>query len=269
VAQAPAEPEPAPPPEAPAPEAAASQPAAPTVAEAASAPGAAASAPPFEWPVSTRVSYVLTGMWRGELHGKAQVEWVRAGPRYQVHLDVRLGLPFAPIFTRRMSSDGVLTPQGLVPERYDEEQKLIGADRRHSTIRFEPDALVMPNGQRRERWPGVQDQASQFVQLTYLFTMHPELLTAGHVIEVPLALPKSVDRWVYDVEGAQTLYTPFGAVEALHLKPRRVSRPGSDLAIEIWFAPSLAYLPARIRIHQDAETFIDLMIERKPELAAR
>jgi hypothetical protein len=99
--------------------------------------------------------------------------------------------------------------------------------------------------------------------------LQPDLLTPGRAIEVPLALPRSVDRWVYDVVGPETLYTPFGAVDAVHLKPRRVSRPGGDLTAEIWFAPALAYLPARIRIRQDAETWIDLMIERKPQLAAK
>ncbi|HJV63053.1 MAG TPA: DUF3108 domain-containing protein [Albitalea sp.] len=271
VAQAPPEPPPVESPqespgevpgEPPAPEMAPAQ-------DAASAPATAASAPSFEWPVSTRVSYVLTGYWRGEIHGGAQVEWVHAGGRYQVHLDVVVGLPFSPLYTRRMTSDGHLSPDGLVPERYDEEQKLIGRDRRQATIRFEPDGVLLPNGQRLPPWPGVQDQASQFVQLTYLFTLHPELLTPGRTIEVPLALPRHVDRWVYDVLGEETLYTPFGAVQAVHLQPRRVSRPGGDLAAEIWFAPTLAYLPARILIHQDSSTFIDLVIKRKPQLAAR
>ena len=70
------------------------------------------------------------------------------------------------------------------------------------------------------------------------------------------------------VREAETLYTPFGAVEAFHLQPRRITRPGGDLTAEIWFAPSLAYLPARIRIRQDADTYIDLMLRRKPQLAA-
>jgi hypothetical protein len=30
----------------------------------------------------------------------------------------------------------------------------------------------------------------------------------------------------------------------------------------------MRYLPLRIRIHQDADTWVDLMIRRKPELAA-
>ncbi|HEX6705430.1 MAG TPA: DUF3108 domain-containing protein [Albitalea sp.] len=269
VAEAPAEPAPVEPPAPPETVAqAASEPAPPAPEPAASAPEAAASAPAFAWPASTRVGYVLTGNYRGEIHGKAQVEWVRVDLRYQVHLDVTVGLPFAPLLTRRMSSQGQLTPQGLVPERYDEDSKMAFQDRRRSTIRFEADAVVLPGERRSERWPGVQDQASQFAQLTYLFTTQPALLATGQVIAVPLALPRNVDRWVYDVRELETLYTPFGPVEAFHLVPRRVTRPAGALSAEIWFAPSLAYLPVRIRIRQDTDTFIDLMIERKPQLAA-
>ena len=64
------------------------------------------------------------------------------------------------------------------------------------------------------------------------------------------------------------LDTPAGPVHTLHVKPRRESRPGGDLTAEMWVAPSLQYLPVRLLIRQDAETFVDLLIERLPEQAA-
>ena len=173
------------------------------------------------------------------------------------------------LLSRHMTSEGELTPSGLVPLRYDEESKVAFGERRRLTMFFEPDAVVLPNGQRRERWPGVQDTASQFVQLTYRFTHQPELLTPGTTVEVPLALPRHVDHWVYDVLGTETLYTPFGAVDGVHLKPRPAAWRRGDLTAEIWFAPSLHYLPVRILIRQDAETYIDLIIKRRPQLAAQ
>jgi hypothetical protein len=256
--------EPAPEPEPPPAEPAIAQ----SVPQSAPPPDPAASAPPaFQWPGSTRLTYVLTGNYRGEIHGTAQVEWVHIGTRYQVHLDVVVGLPFAPLMTRRLTSEGQLTPQGLHPERYDEESKQAFRDRRRVAIRFEEDGIVMADGRRRERWPGVQDAASQFVQLSYLFTTQPLLLTPGRIVEVPLALPRSLDRWAYDVLPPEPVATPFGAVDAYPLKPRRAATRG-DLSAEIWFAPTLAYLPVRIRIRQDADTFIDLVIKRRPELAS-
>jgi hypothetical protein len=41
-----------------------------------------------------------------------------------------------------------------------------------------------------------------------------------------------------------------------------------DLAVEIWIAPTLQYLPVRLRIQQDAETFVDLMLSRLPQQAS-
>lgn len=265
----------------PAPEASASQPdvvegaaelAASAVAaidEPASVPvlAAASDAKPFEWPGSTRLRYQLTGNYRGEVTGEAQVEWIRVGMQYQLHLDVTVGMTVAPLLTRRMSSHGAITPEGLAPQRYDQDTKLLLHDRQRATMFFEPDIVVLANGQRQPRGSDVQDTASQFVQLTWLFSTQPERLRSGEVVEVPLALPRHLSTWTYDVLGEETLYTPFGELPAFHLKPRHEARAGGDLVTEIWFAPQLRYLPVRFRIHQDAETYVDLMLDRRPELA--
>ena len=272
-------PEPAPPP--PEPTATVEPPAEPTPAlpllAEATTPSDAASAGvgvnalgvPFEWPPSTRVSYTLTGNFRGEVHGDAQVQWVHEGARYQVHIDVSVGPSFAPIITRSMTSEGELASQHLVPSRYDEDTKVMFRERRRVTVLLGPDEIVLANGQRRERVAGVQDAASQFVHLAALFTTRPELLQVGGTVELLLALPRNIDLWVYDVLAAETLDTSFGPVDTFHLKPRRVAARGSDLTAEVWYAPQLRYLPVRIRIHQDAETFIDLLIARRPEVAAQ
>jgi len=253
--------------------AAATSPASPpslaTPATVAAAPASAASgAAAFEWPASTRLSYRLTGYFRGDVEGDAQVEWVHAGARYQVHLDVTIGPSFAPLITRRMSSEGEITPTGLTPRRFDQDTKVVLRDRQRVTLQFEPDVVVLANGERRPSLPGVQDTASQFVQLSYLFTTQPELLRSGGVVEIPLALPRKVARWTYDVLEPETLYTPIGELGAFHLKPRRdLTASAGDLLVEIWFAPTLRYLPVRIRIQQDPQTFLDMLISRRPEIA--
>lgn len=223
------------------------------------------TAPAFEWPPSTRLSYTLVGDYRGPVQGKARVEWLRSGNRYQVHLDVRVGADFAPLLSRRMSSDGLLTEAGLKPQRYDEETKVLLREVRRQTIFFEPDRIVLPRGGVQPPVAGVQDTASQFVQLSWMFTLQPQLLRAGQTVEVPLALARRVDRWVYDVVGEEVLDLPVGPVKAWYLKPRLQSKTSSDLSVETWFAPSLQYLPVRIRIRQDEASFIDLTLERLPQ----
>jgi len=232
---------------------------------AASAPAASASAAvAFEWPPSTRLSYRLSGNYRGEVSGGAQVEWARVGERYQVHLDVWVGAQAAPLVGRRMSSDGEITDQGLSPRRYDEETRALFRELRRRTIVFDGARVLLPNGKQIDTLPGVQDAASQFVQLTWLFTTRPELLKVGQRIEVPLALPTRVDRWEYDVVEAVRLETPVGALDTFHLRPRLALRAHRDLVADVWFAPTLQYLPVRLLIRQDEATYIDMMLDRLP-----
>jgi len=122
----------------------------------------------------------------------------------------------------------------------------------------------LPGGSELPRPPGLQDSASQFVQLTWLFTTQPALLQPGVAIELPLALPRRVQAWTYDVLDEQIVDTPAGPVAARHVKPRHEPGAGGDLTAEVWVAPSLQYLPVRMLIRQDAESFLDLTIERLP-----
>ena len=222
---------------------------------------------PFEWPPSTRLTYTLTGNYQGPVEGRAQVEWLRSGSRYQVHLNVSVGPSFAPLLSRRITSEGEVTERGLVPSRYDEETKVVLRDPRRLTIWLDKDRVRLPSGTELPRPAGVQDSASQFVQMTWLFTTQPDWLLAGRTIDMPLALPRRLQVWQYDVLQAETLQTPAGPVQAVHVKPRPDSRAGNDLAAEFWVAPSLQYLPVRIVIRQDANTFVDLLIDRLPQQA--
>jgi hypothetical protein len=244
-------------------------PASPIDARTAAAESVAPTA--FEWPPSTRLSYTLTGDYRGPVQGQATVEWLRSGSRYQVHLDVSVGPSFAPLLSRRIASEGEITERGLQPRRYDEETKVAFASPRRLTIWLDGNQVRLPNGTQLSRPEGVQDSASQFVQMTWLFTTQPQWLVQGRTIELPLALPRRVETWQYDVLETTTLDTPAGPVEAVHVKPRRdPTRAGlrGDLAAEFWVAPSLQYLPVRIVIRQDETTHIDLLIERLPQQAA-
>ena len=216
----------------------------------------------FEWPPSTRLSYTLSGDFRGPVVGTATVEWLRAGSRYQVRMDVSAGL----LFSRRVSSEGEITPEGLQPRRYDEETKVVLRDARRQTIWLDGDRVRLPGGSEAPRPAGVQDSASQFVQMTWLFTTRPALLERGRTVDIPLALPRRVETWVYEVLETETLQTPAGPVEAVHVKPRREGKP-NELTAEMWVAPSLQYLPVRLLIRQDAQTYIDLLIERLPQQA--
>lgn len=252
----------------PAPEAAVASAPEPAPSIPAASAAAATAAPAFEWPRSTRLTYHLTGYYRGDVDGRASVEWLREGDRYQVHLDVSVGPSFAPLLSRRMSSAGDIGPDGLRPRRYEEETRVALRSPRGNAVSFDGPLLRLANGTELPSPPGVQDTASQFVQLTWLFTTQPQRLRPGQSVDVMLALPRRVDLWVYDVLDSETLHTPAGAIDAVHVRPRRPARPTGELTAEMWIAPTLQYLPVRIVIRQDTDTFVDLLIDRLPQQAA-
>jgi hypothetical protein len=242
------------------------------VAQAAPPAASAAASQPgegFSWPASTRIDYVFKGQWQGEVQGTAQVEWVHAGERYQVHVELFVGPRFAPLATWRMSSDGRVTSTGLAPQRYDQETKVAFGSPRRAGMRFGETEVQLANGSRLPRPPGLQDTASQFVQLTYVFSVMPQKLRAGESVVLPLALPRYIANFVYDVVGEETLFTRFGELQAFHVKPRREVLRGDDRSVEVWIAPRLQYLPVRIRIVQDEATWLDLLIDELPQQASR
>jgi hypothetical protein len=228
-------------------------------------PDAAASAPViFDWPPSTRLSYLLTGNYRGPLYGKAQVEWLRQGAHYQVRLTVKV----YPVFERRMLSDGQLGPDGLSPRRYDQETDIPFQGTRAETVWFDTDQIRLANGQHSMALPGAQDSASQFVQLSWLYLTQPRKLAVGESVSFPLALPRRVGRWTYDVTEQVRLNLPLGPVDTFHLVPRMAGRKPNELSVQMWLAPSLQYLPVRILIEQDSETRLQLDLEKPPMQAA-
>ena len=222
----------------------------------ATAPASAASAaePAFlaQWPGNTRLRYRLGGNYRGEVHGDARVLWQREGTRYQASVQLDVGL----LLSMSLTSQGEITAGGLQPGVYEEQVR-----KRRRGVRLDED-VRLNNGERVARPDGVQDAASQFVELSHRLASGRIRPEPGTQINFWLARPGGVDEWTYDVIGEETLDLPrLGRVQAVHLKPRPLARPRWPISAEIWYAPRLQYLPVRIRLTQDADTYIDLLVD--------
>ncbi len=223
---------------------------------AATPPATAASAaePAFlaQWPGDTRLRYTLGGNYRGELHGDARVLWQREGTRYHTAVQLDVGL----LLSMSLTSQGQITAAGLQPAVFEEQVR-----QRRRGVRLDED-VRLNNGERLPRPAGVQDAASQFVELGHRLATGQISAQPGSAITLWLARPGGVDEWTYDVVGEDTLHLPrLGAVRALHFKPRPLAKPRGPIQAEIWFAPTLQYLPVRIRITQGADSYMDLLVE--------
>ena len=224
-------------------------------AAAPAAPASASSPGLGSWPADTRLSYRLGGQFRsGELHGSAQVQWQRQGDRYESRVDISLTLLTSLVLT----SQGEVTVQGLLPRAYEELRRSGPRG-----VRMGDATVTLGDGRNVPRPEGVQDAASQFVELSHRFAAGKDALEVGRSVSFWMARPGGVDLWTYDIVDREILQTPrLGAVEAFHLKPRSIANPRGNITAEMWFAPSLQYLPVRIRVSMGEATWVDLIVDK-------
>lgn len=220
--------------------------------------------PAFVWPLATRVSYKLHGFWRGDIYGTSKVEWVRQDLRYQVRLDASFG----PLGSMNFISEGDITPEGLAPRRFEQINRLLIKTSPPRSVTFEETEVVLDSGERVKRLPLTQDGASVLIQLAYQFMLRPDLLRPGNTLELPLASAKKLQVIAFEVIKEEVLDTPLGKVPTFHVKPRRMDTSGDTLAMEVWLAPGLQYLPVRIAFQGKRgreEVSMDMQMDRAPE----
>ena len=224
-----------------------------STATATSTAAATALASQDGWPGDTRLNYQLTGYFRGALLGSARVHWQRQGSRYQTRVEIEPNLPGS---GRVLTSQGEVTPQGLLPGAYEEVR--LGKSR---GARMGETTIVLSDGREVPRPQGVQDSASQFVELSHRFASGKEVLEVGRAVSLWIARPGAVDLWTYDIVSREILKsTQLGEIETFRLKPRPIANARGNITAEMWFAPSLQYLPVRIRVSMGDDAFVDLMV---------
>ena len=240
--------------------ASASAPVEPTIAPADPKASAALPAPPpareatpdtrlYAVPASTRLKFDATGM-RGKLryHANGELAWLHDGNNYEARLQLSAFL----VGARVLTSTGALTPAGLAPKRYGDKY------RSETAAHFERDrgrVVFSANTPEAMLLPGAQDQLSVFVQLAAMLAGEPQRYPPGSTISMQTVGTRIAEPWTFTIDAAETLALPGGEQQALRLT--RLPRREYDQKVEIWLAPALAYLPARIRITQSNGDFID------------
>ena len=161
------------------------------------------------------------------------------GASYQMHLETSVG-PSAPLLRRRASSYGRSLPRASAPALRGRNPRGPGlAPAVECALPGRPGAAGQ--WQQRALLPGAQDQASQFVQLTWLFLtqrLRPE--PGFRRGPAPGAGRSSTPgaMWCW----ARRMWRLMGLLPTWHLKPQR-EVGGGDLTAEVWLAPSVQFCP--------------------------
>jgi hypothetical protein len=219
----------------------------PDLASAARPPRAKAT--PFNadgLPASAKLIYkVLANKFPYNLSG--ELVWQQADQKYQASLSFGA---FGQ--TRTQTSRGHIGPNGLEPERFSDKYR--GEVAAHfnwsqGKVTFSantPDAPLLS---------GAQDRLSVLVQLAALVAGAPQHFSVGTTLTLQTVGPRDADLWLFTVGNIESLVLPGGTVQGLKLT--RNPRHQYDQQVDIWLAPSLGYLPARIRILEANGDFID------------
>lgn len=177
----------------------------------------------------------------------AEFGWQHKGENYEVRL------AFGAFgFTRVQTSRGQITPEGLAPLRFsDKYRSEVAAHfvRDKGKITFSantPDVALLS---------GAQDRLSVVVQLAAMLAGDPQRFPLATTIALQTVGPRDADTWLFTVENDEILELPGGAQSTRKLV--RNARREFDQKVELWLAPTLGYLPARIRITESNGDYID------------
>lgn len=216
---------------------------------------AAASRPPREQAPAV-TSYALPGSVRLNYKVEAnkfpfslnsELLWQQSGENYELRVE------FSAFGRARVqTSRGQITPQGLAPIRFSDKYRSEVAahfDHAQGKVTFSansPDAPLLA---------GAQDRLSILVQLASMIAGDPGRYQPATTIAIQTIGPRNADTWLFTVGEQETLTLPGG--EQLTLKLVRNPRQEFDQKVELWLAPALGYLPARLRITEHNGDYID------------
>ena len=177
----------------------------------------------------------------------AELRWKQDGETYDARLELSV---FGQ--ARVQTSRGQITPAGLAPIRFsDKFRSEVAAhfNREQGKVTFSantPDAPLLA---------GAQDRLSILVQLAAMIAGDPAQFQPATTLALQTIGPRDADTWLFTVGEEEKLTLPGGELNALKLV--RNPRQEFDQKVELWLAPALGYLPARIRITEPNGDFID------------
>ncbi|WP_109480022.1 DUF3108 domain-containing protein [Paraburkholderia sp. C35] len=210
------------------------------------APGVKFSVPP-----SGELQYDT--FYNGVRNQPGTIHWSSDGRSYDMVVSVPL--PFIGTFS--YSSHGHVDAFGLAPDQYIEKRGRRGEDittfhRDTKQIGFTrtPNTLPLQDG--------AQDRFSMVMQLASLVRGDPDAYQPGVTRQFFVTDNDSGEIWPIETIGDEAVHTDQGIVDARHFM-RLPRREGDRRRIDVWLAPSLGWLPARLVQTEPNGTQIELV----------
>lgn len=203
------------------------------------------------YPTVTRLEYEVTGASKGlRYNAQATMDWRFDSNQYSIEMTLRAFL----LGKRTQRSEGQVTSSGLQPSSF------VDKARRERRLLFDwPQGVAKAEGPSVPIPTGTQDRLSTFFQLASLLASHKNQmpLTLGMQWDIPVMGWSGVEMWTFRAQGTSEIELPFGRLDAVQVS--RILRAGNkdDQSVDVWYAPSLNFMPVRIRITQENGDIVD------------
>lgn len=184
------------------------------------------------------------------LNLNAKMEWAVTQDRYEAKLKYSLPL----IGHRTQTSKGTWTTQGLMPEFFVES-----TTKRQTDLAFYwTDKKVHRNHAlyHEDLQLGAQDTLSVFFEMGLRTAQLSAQNTTPASMTVNVVGTRKVEDWTFRFLGIETLDLPAGQFKTWHWQ-RPATADDKGVATDIWLAPSLGFLPVRIRLSQSNGDVMD------------
>jgi hypothetical protein len=212
----------------------------------------------FSLPPSVELSYQIKARQKGfSISGDAVVSWSAADGKYTLHTDSRAMLLGSLLANR---SEGSIDAFGIAPaifheKRFRKEPTTTTFDRSSKTISFSESKLSYPI------LGGEQDRTSVPWQLVAVARASPDKFTVGSEWTFFVAGRRDADPWTFKVVKLENVRTALGEISTVHLV-KLPPADSKDQQIDIWLAPSMEWLPVRLRFEDGEGEFVDQAIDK-------
>ncbi len=210
-------------------------------------------------PASAMLNYAVQGLAKGfHYHASAQLLWKNSQDHYEARLEVGAFL----LGSRTQTSSGQLGREGLMPARFGDKT------RSELAVHFQRDKGIISFSANTPDVPllkGAQDRLSVVLQLSALLAGDPTRYPVGTMLSFQTVSQREAEVWQFKVDTEETLNLPYGDLPSIKLL--RTPRRDFDQRIELWLAPSLGYLPVRLRITNANGDFVDQLLRSVEKIA--
>ncbi|MEY4318343.1 MAG: hypothetical protein RI902_2151 [Pseudomonadota bacterium] len=210
-------------------------------------------------PASALLNYTVQGLAKGfHYPASAQLLWKNTQDHYEARLEVGAFL----LGSRTQTSSGQLGREGLMPTRFGDKTRselAVHFQREKGVISFSANTPEVP------LLKGAQDRLSVVLQLSALFAGDPTRYPLGTMLSFQTVSQREAEVWQFKVDNEETLNLPYGDLPSIKLL--RTPRRDFDQRIELWLAPSLGYLPVRLRITNANGDFVDQLLRSVEKIA--